>query len=453
MIIWKHNTISIRHFWKLFILVVTINLQQQEQYADCFTTSSYSSSSSDLNIQSYYKRFEKFSTKPYYDAPHITKVLLLSDLHMDYAANQQWLHNLCTSSNITNHEEDDDFTQTLIIVAGDVSHDLEILQWTFQTLKCRFAEVVYTPGNHELWLDKKRNITTTNTSNTMTTNKICQSSGKGDGCTNSIEKLEKVLLCCLDNNVHIGPCKVGSNNNAPLWVIPLLSWHHESFDTEPQIECWDGIPSARRVVSDYYRTTWPEPLSQKDDSVAEFLDGLNDIILDLDEVKMDNSNCRILTVSHFLPRIELIPEKRYLSLPTLHSSVGSTYLERRIRQLRSSCGKGDDNKDDHLHAFGHSHLSWDLLIDGVRYVHVPLAYPREWEQRRGSLEIGTMQGTVSDLRLPVCIWDSSLIKDDTKESGFPKDWLGGWWSKYYDVIPREPHRNTELAPWAAKRFR
>ena len=82
---------------------------------------------------------------------------------MDYAANQQWLHNLCTSSNNTNHEEeDDDYTQTLIIVAGDVSHDLEILQWTFQTLKCRFAEVVYTPGNHELWLDKKRNITSHN---------------------------------------------------------------------------------------------------------------------------------------------------------------------------------------------------------------------------------------------------------------------------------------------------
>ena len=126
---------------------------------------------------------------------------------------------------------------------------------------------------------------------------------------------------------------------------------------------------------------------------------------------------------------------------------------KQIRQLRSSCGKSDDDKEDHLHAFGHSHLSWDLHIDGVRYVHVPLAYPREWEQRRGSLEIGTMQGEVSDLRHPVCIWDSSLIGDDTEESGFPRDWLGGWWSKYYDVIPREPHRNTELAPWAAKRFR
>jgi len=149
MIFFKHNIILIRRFWKLFILVATTFLLQQEQYVDCFATSSYSSSS-DLNIiQSYYKRFEKFSTKPYYDAPHITKILLLSDLHMDYAANQQWLHNLCTSSNNTNHEEeDDDYTQTLIIVAGDVSHDLEILQWTFQTLKQRFAEVVYTPGNH-----------------------------------------------------------------------------------------------------------------------------------------------------------------------------------------------------------------------------------------------------------------------------------------------------------------
>ena len=25
-------------------------------------------------------------------------------------------------------------------------------------------------------------------------------------------------------------------------VVPFLSWHHRSFDTEPDITGWDGIP-------------------------------------------------------------------------------------------------------------------------------------------------------------------------------------------------------------------
>jgi hypothetical protein len=168
-----------------------------------------------------------------------------------------------------------------------------------------------------------------------------------------------------------------------------------------------------------------------DDTVASFIDGLNDVILDLDDsddddrggdVNIDNGRGKnahdaMMTFSHFLSRIELIPEKRYLSLPTLHSFVGSTFLERRLRRMGEKFrirynngdvkdnGDGDvggdvddgtsSNNDDrriHLHAFGHSHLAWDATIDGVRYVHVPLAYPREWKERSKSLEIGSMKG-------------------------------------------------------------
>ena len=153
-------------------------------------------------------------------------------------------------------------------------------------------------------------------------------------------------------------------------------------------------------------------------------------------------------------------------------------------------------RGSHLHAFGHSHLAWDATIEGVRYVHVPLAYPREWKERSKSLEIGSMRGNntmsigfkkgegwrgrggvdggdVANVRFPVCIWEdpktakraksslspssSSIALDNGTtnrgDDGFPSRWLGGWWSKYYAVMERQPHRNTELAPWAAKRFR
>ena len=505
------------------------------------------------------------------------RVLLLSDLHMDYADNREWLADLCSESPSSSSEDDDDDdggAQTMIVVAGDVSHDLEILRWTFRTLKAKYAEVAYTPGNHELWIDVG--------------NEKGEKRGDGDGAVGdvdcdygedeedvgphetSIDKLERVMQMCLDEDVRIGPIKVGGGGGGragnsvqsiddivgeggtaasaatitpasaaatgihgtsssregddgpgvSLLVVPLLSWHHRSFDDEPPIECWGGIPSARRASADYRRTRWPHPLSLSDDSAANFVDSLNDVVLDLDDLDdhcvSNVDDCRggnahnvMMTFSHFLPRIELIPEKRYLSLPTLHSCVGSTFLERRLRRMGEKyrtkyengdvgdTGDGDVHGDDdddgttsftddrrgHLHAFGHSHLAWDATIDGVRYVHVPLAYPREWKERSKSLEIGSMTGKgrgegsgdgkdIANARSPVCIWEHPTAATGTSSSvpsssittpdegtnthgvdGFPLTWLGGWWSKYYAVMERQPHRNTELAPWAAKRFR
>ena len=51
-------------------------------------------------------------------------------------------------------------------------------------------------------------------------------------------------------------------------VAPILSFHHQSWDTEPDITGWRGIPSCERVMSDYRACAWPPPLSMLDDSVA-----------------------------------------------------------------------------------------------------------------------------------------------------------------------------------------
>lgn len=52
--------------------------------------------------------------------------------------------------------------------------------------------------------------------------------------------------------------------------------------------------------------------------------------------------------------------------PNLAKAVGSDYVARRIEELRPAA-----------HVFGHTHFSWDAVIDGVRYVQWPLAYPQE----------------------------------------------------------------------------
>lgn len=448
----------------------------------------------------YGTRFRRLR-KPLHRAPNVKRIYLLSDLHMDYPANRQWLHDLCSASK--NDDDGNEGGDTMMIVAGDVSHDLEILSWTFRTLKRRYDEVIYTVGNHELWVDKGRQhatrvATTLDADDDDQYAAVRVRSGLGDGCSTSLEKLEKILHLCVEEGVHIGPVIVGgdgsdgdegeegsakgSEGRQPLWVIPLLSWHHQSFDTEPAIECWAGIPSAAKVVADYRRTVWIPPMSSLDDSVARFVDELNDAVLDwegiiegIESSSNGDDAPALLTFSHFLPRIELLPEKRYLSLPTLHSCVGSSFLDARLRRLArvvpsGAISDGGETTDAmaprHIHAFGHTHLSWDATIGGIRYVQVPLAYPREWEQRRKSLEIGAMKGEASENREPVCIWsaspkakyvasgdDSTEAGNDFTNAGFPSQWLGGWWSKYYEFVERQPHRNTELSPWAAMRYR
>ena len=82
------------------------------------------------------------------------------------------------------------------------------------------------------------------------------------------------------------------------------------------------------------------------------IDGLNDELLDPDSLQKHGGledTTPVLTFSHFLSRIELIPEKRYLVLPTLHSCIGSTFLEARLRRLRkvSAGWSGDDDAADY----------------------------------------------------------------------------------------------------------
>eukprot|EP00541_Cyclophora_tenuis_P014362 CAMPEP_0116562732 /NCGR_PEP_ID=MMETSP0397-20121206/12332_1 /TAXON_ID=216820 /ORGANISM="Cyclophora tenuis, Strain ECT3854" /LENGTH=347 /DNA_ID=CAMNT_0004089079 /DNA_START=168 /DNA_END=1211 /DNA_ORIENTATION=+ len=284
----------------------------------------------------------------------IDRVFCLSDLHTDYALNLDWLENHCDLS-----------SRDLLVVAGDISHIVDRLLETFATIKANTScEIFFVPGNHEAWLSSD------------------------DGFESSFDKLDRVLNACRDCGVLVDATLV--EGDEPLWVVPLHSWYDGTLSLE---NCQDLCQDFKNWPwMDFARCKWPG---------HEIMDGTNgriprgvaDRFHDQNEptiamVKRANeqsTTSEVMTVSHFLPNPQSLPDWKDLSsrdfrrdewldhgAPGISAKfakvAGSLRLDSQIRSVEAS-----------IHVFGHSHRPKDFVLDGVRYVHNPLGYGRERE--------------------------------------------------------------------------
>ena len=252
-------------------------------------------------------------------------IFVVSDIHTDYKQNLLW------ATTLTGHRDD------VLLVAGDVSDDLATFEETMAALSCSFGAVFFVPGNHDLWTRK--------------------ASGR-DSC----DKLRLLTSICNDHGVLTTPQRLSMRCGQLVSVVPLLSWYHSSFDTEPEVEQL-RLPGARAVVSDYRATKWPAPLQNGGEDLARYFDALCDELpgrrAELEAAgragltplssyaEARSGGASVLSFSHFVPRIDLIPEKRYLTYPPLMQAVGSTFLGKRVEALTPD-----------VHVFGHTHFGW-----------------------------------------------------------------------------------------------
>ncbi|XXG60451.1 hypothetical protein AAC387_Pa04g2359 [Persea americana] len=314
-----------------------------------------------------------------------SRVFVLSDLHTDYPENMAWVKCLSTVK----------YRGDILLVAGDVAETYKNFVLTMSELKDRFQSIFYVPGNHDLW---------------------CRLDG--ENYLDSIEKLDALVDACRKLGVETSPRMVGG-----LGIIPLFSWYHESFDREKDIN-GIRIPSLEMACKDFHACKWPQGLSSKDVSLAQYFDALNEKNRDLIEDIRRHSS-QIITFSHFLPRPELCPEKRMLFYPNLPKIIGSDCLEGRLRSIHRK-----DGGSEACHVFGHTHFCWDAVLDGIRYVQAPLAYPRERKRRMNGGEDW----------LPFCIYYDGHLEERLSPC---------YWSDYYSYNKRQPE-NTKLAPWVAR---
>ena len=237
------------------------------------------------------------------------RLFATSDLHTDYKENFRWLQEI----------SDSEYRHDALIVAGDISDRPEIIRDTLQLLRSKFRHLLFTPGNHELWV---RSVE-----------------------YNSIEKLHRVLRLCAELNVSTSPVRFDK-----FWVVPLFSWYDGVFD--PVL---DNEKSVRQVWADFHFCKWPAEMT----SIA-------DSFLRLNEPHLKTYDAPVITFSHFLTRADLLPPKEYLRIKLLGSVSVCAALDNQIRQLGSK-----------VHVCGHTHTRVDRVIEGVRYVQNAVRYPKE----------------------------------------------------------------------------
>jgi predicted phosphodiesterase len=238
------------------------------------------------------------------------RIFALSDIHVDFDANARWVASLSTQ----------DYRDDFLILAGDISDSLRLLETSLITLANRFRKVFYVPGNHDLWVRRDNEKRTS---------------------FDKFKEIRKVMENC-------GVSGTASHGET-ISVIPLLGWYDYSF----------GHPSdeLKTVWMDFRSCKWPPHLRMRE--IASCFTAMN---LPLTRP----ANNIVISFSHFLPRIDVMPHYIPARHRLVYPVLGSDALEQQIRLLRSD-----------IHVYGHSHVNRRIEIGGITYINNAFGYPSE----------------------------------------------------------------------------
>jgi predicted phosphodiesterase len=237
------------------------------------------------------------------------RILTISDIHIDFDENRKWV------LNISKQEYQDD----ILILAGDVSDIVSHLADAFTFLMKRFREVLFVPGNHDLWVHRNKEI-------------------------RSLEKLELIKKMAGDAGVRMTPYHENSFS-----IIPLHAWYDYSF----------GEPSEKLLMiwGDFNACQWPDTYDEQK---------ITSHFLSMNEYSTGNNSGIIITFSHFMPRIDLMPDFIPREHRILYPALGTKKLEFLLRRI-----------SPRMHIYGHTHVNRYVERDRILYINNALGYPRE----------------------------------------------------------------------------
>lgn len=237
------------------------------------------------------------------------RIFALSDIHVDYEDNARWIAAISA----------DEYLNDVLLLAGDVSHDENLLADQFAILARRFRQVFFVPGNHDLWI-------------------------RDNKYESSYEKFLSILDLAAVHGITTMPMSIES-----VRIVPMLSWYDYSFGQPSQklLELW----------MDYRLCRWHS--DDDEESVTRYFLAMNDC----SNIANDHT---VVSFSHFLPRIDVMPERIPEKHRFIYPVLGTSLLDQQVREIGSK-----------LHIYGHTHVNQQIEIDDVTYINNALAYPAE----------------------------------------------------------------------------
>jgi len=255
-----------------------------------------------------------------------------SDLHVRYPDNRAIVEGMRPTGA-------DDW----LLVVGDVGDFVDEIQETLALLASRFTQVVWVPGNHELWTPKRDPVQLRGVARYWHLVDICRELG---------------VLTPED------PYPIWEGPGGPVVIAPMFLLYDYTFrpaGTSTKAEALAYAHSTGVVCSDEY-LLHPDPFPTRDDwcraRVAQTEKRLAELPAD---------GPRPVLVNHF----PLVREPtRVLRYPEFAQWCGTELTADWHVRFRAAAV-----------VYGHLHIPRTTVYDGVRFEEVSLGYPREWSRR------------------------------------------------------------------------
>lgn len=257
------------------------------------------------------------------------KLLATSDLHVSHKDNRPLVDDLVPTT-------DEDW----LLVVGDVTENPVEVESTLRVLAERFAQVIWVPGNHELYARPK------------------------DGGPRGVELYEALVEACRRVGVLTpeDPYPVWRGEGGPVVVAPMFLLYDYTFrpaGTSTKAEALEYAHETGVVCTDEF-LLHPDPHETRDDWCR----------------------ARVRETEQRLRELDGQPTVLVNHYPLVREPTDVLWYP----EFAQWCGT-ELTADWHLRfnarvvVYGHLHIPRTTHHDGVRFEEVSIGYPREWKRR------------------------------------------------------------------------
>ena len=259
------------------------------------------------------------------------KLWAISDLHVGYEENRRAVETL------TGDGED------WLIIAGDTGESLAHLDFVLETLTPRFAQIVWTPGNHDLW-----------------TPRSWPSAKRGEPHYQRLVRLcRRYGALTPEDPYAVWPGEGPRTVIVPTFLLYDYSFRPDDVPAEDAVQ-WAAATGVRcadeeLLAPDPYpsRTAWCHTR----------------VALTVERLAAIPSDLQIVLVNHFPLRRDhaVLPRIPRFSIWCGTRATEDWHRRYRLRTV----------------VYGHLHLRSSRAIGEVKFEEVSLGYPKQWRAERG----------------------------------------------------------------------